>query len=395
MWLTKIKLSGALVLAVCIVGGSGGWLAHRSLAAGEPGAQSRKGPDSERSKQENDADQTAPGPRWKRTVRWQLDFSTDNGEDYARQLAALGATVATPEGEGETRYRLFRDLSQRPARGEVEDIVNLDDQLICPAGAIVVLEFFGYWCYPCVSRMPQVFELHDKYHDKGLTVIGVHVDLGNDEGILAFFYDSGLSASVSFEPEATADADRFARERVTPRLSGGPDPMDAPLAVIATDGELYGHHQQFRDLFLQRLVAPDPEQADRGFDVVTLEELATESTDHAHHPMRIAERRRHGVRIVAVRPRDERQHQGQPGARRTRGVFSDDHLAEAQLVQRAGHVNHELAKRHSPKPAHFLEAGRASIGYDFLYGRSGSADKTVFRRRRCGRKFYLPWHARR
>ena len=27
----------------------------------------------------------------------------------------------------------------------------------------------------------------------------------------------------------------------------------APLAVIATDGELYGHHQQFRDLFLQRL----------------------------------------------------------------------------------------------------------------------------------------------
>jgi hypothetical protein len=116
------------------------------------------------------------------------------------------------------------------------------------------------------------------------------VDLGDDQGILAFFYDSGLSASVSFEPEATADADRFARERVTPRLSGGPDPLDAPLAVIATDGELYGHHQQFRDLFLQRLVAPDPGQADRGFDVVTLEELAAESTGRACHPIRIAER---------------------------------------------------------------------------------------------------------
>jgi Domain of unknown function (DUF3536)/Glycosyl hydrolase family 57 len=116
------------------------------------------------------------------------------------------------------------------------------------------------------------------------------VDLGDDEGILAFFYDSGLSAAVSFEPEATADADRFARERVAPRLSGGPDPIDMALAVIATDGELYGHHQQFRDLFLQRLVAPDPEAADRGFDVVTLEELAAESTDHAHHPIHIAER---------------------------------------------------------------------------------------------------------
>ena len=40
----------------------------------------------------------------------------------------------------------------------------------------------------------------------------------------SIFYDAGLSTSVSFEPEATADADRFARERVAPRLSGGPDP---------------------------------------------------------------------------------------------------------------------------------------------------------------------------
>ena len=48
-------------------------------------------------------------------------------------------------------------------------------------GRVVLLEFFGYWCYPCVARMPQVFELHDKYRDEGLTVIGVHVDLGDDE----------------------------------------------------------------------------------------------------------------------------------------------------------------------------------------------------------------------
>ena len=64
------------------------------------------------------------------------------------------------------------------------------------------------------------------------------IDLGGGEGILAVFFDSGLSASVSFEPEATSDADRFARERVAPRLQGGPAPIDAPLALIATDGEL-------------------------------------------------------------------------------------------------------------------------------------------------------------
>jgi hypothetical protein len=116
------------------------------------------------------------------------------------------------------------------------------------------------------------------------------VDLGADESIVVVFYDSGLSTSASFEPEATADADRFARERVAPRLQGGPDPLDAPLALIATDGELYGHHQQFRDLFLQRLLVPDPDAADRGFDVVTLDALVAESADEPYPSMRINER---------------------------------------------------------------------------------------------------------
>ena len=51
------------------------------------------------------------------------------------------------------------------------------------------------------------------------------------------------------------DADAFAAERVEPRLASGTLPDDEPpLVVIATDGELYGHHQPFRDLFLERLL---------------------------------------------------------------------------------------------------------------------------------------------
>jgi len=102
------------------------------------------------------------------------------------------------------------------------------------------------------------------------------VELGGGRSIVAVFFDAGLSSAASFDPEATADADRFARDRVAPRLSGGPDPVDRPLAVIATDGELYGHHQQFRDLFLHRLVAPDP-GSDRGFDVVSVADVVAEA----------------------------------------------------------------------------------------------------------------------
>lgn len=116
------------------------------------------------------------------------------------------------------------------------------------------------------------------------------VEVGDGRSIVVVFYDAGLSSAVSFEPEATADADRFARERVGPRLSGATHPEVPPLALIATDGELYGHHQQFRDLFLQRLVGPGQAGPDRGFDVVGLADAIAEPEGHPHPTARIVER---------------------------------------------------------------------------------------------------------
>jgi hypothetical protein len=104
------------------------------------------------------------------------------------------------------------------------------------------------------------------------------------------FYDGSLSGSISFEPDVTADADRFTRERLAPRLSGRLDGGDVPVVAIASDGELYGHHQAFRDLFLDRLVAPDPDLPDRGFDVVSLSRATREHEGAPHPTIRIRER---------------------------------------------------------------------------------------------------------
>ena len=41
-------------------------------------------------------------------------------------------------------------------------------------GKVVLLDFWGQWCAPCVKNLPSVQELHVKYKDKGLVVIGVH-----------------------------------------------------------------------------------------------------------------------------------------------------------------------------------------------------------------------------
>ena len=117
------------------------------------------------------------------------------------------------------------------------------------------------------------------------------VELGGGRSIVVVFYDAGLSAAVSFEPEATADADRFARERITPRMTGSFDASSGPpLVVIATDGELYGHHQAFRELFLQRLIRPGEDQPDHGFDIVDLASAVLADPSTPFRSARINER---------------------------------------------------------------------------------------------------------
>lgn len=80
--------------------------------------------------------------------------------------------------------------------------------------------------------------------------------------ITAFFYQQGLSTRVSFDPSSTENADTFAQSCLESLPSGRND--DA-LLLIASDGELYGHHQPFRDLFLNHLL--ERSIHDRGMEV--------------------------------------------------------------------------------------------------------------------------------
>ena len=72
--------------------------------------------------------------------------------------------------------------------------------------------------------------------------------------IAAFFYDQELSMRVSFDPSATTNADRFLENFIAPRFRRPKTgTLESQMLLIASDGELYGHHQPFRDKFLAHL----------------------------------------------------------------------------------------------------------------------------------------------
>ncbi|MBQ6508210.1 MAG: DUF3536 domain-containing protein [Flexilinea sp.] len=77
------------------------------------------------------------------------------------------------------------------------------------------------------------------------------VSLGGGKRISVFFYDSDLSMKVSFMPEATVNADGFVYEHLLPQYNKTSRVLNYRL--IASDGELYGHHQPLREYFLHWL----------------------------------------------------------------------------------------------------------------------------------------------
>jgi alpha-amylase/alpha-mannosidase (GH57 family) len=80
------------------------------------------------------------------------------------------------------------------------------------------------------------------------------VCLSEGKCMAVFFYHQELSGGVSFNPSITLNADDFALQELFPRFHSEKFQQDEPqLLMIASDGELYGHHQPFRDRFLAHL----------------------------------------------------------------------------------------------------------------------------------------------
>jgi alpha-amylase/alpha-mannosidase (GH57 family) len=96
------------------------------------------------------------------------------------------------------------------------------------------------------------------------------VSLPGGRSITVFFFNAPLSGGVSFDWDMTNNADLFAASFLPEHLvQSKRDAGEAQLILIATDGELYGHHRPWRDKFLMHLIQTGAPSY--GFEICTLE----------------------------------------------------------------------------------------------------------------------------
>ena len=88
------------------------------------------------------------------------------------------------------------------------DIQGVTRSLADYRGQVVLVNLWATWCPPCKAEMPTLQAYHDKYADKGFTVIAVN-DGDPTPDVVQFVKDYQLTFPVWLDPTYIATEDAF------------------------------------------------------------------------------------------------------------------------------------------------------------------------------------------
>lgn len=110
-------------------------------------------------------------------------------------LLVGGCVPASSEGDGRVDVGL-------PAPAYASQTIEGDSiSLAALRDKVVLLNVWATWCHPCRTEIPELREIHARYKDRGLELVGVSVDAeGNDDGIREFMKEFEMTYPVWRDP---------------------------------------------------------------------------------------------------------------------------------------------------------------------------------------------------
>jgi len=116
------------------------------------------------------------------------------GSDLTRAFSEAGLPLLKEPISG-------RDFSlPLVSAGGTSNAVNADDtiRLSDLKGKVVFLNFWATWCGPCRSEMPSMQSLYDRYRERGLEILAVNMQEGQDQ-VIAFMNSNNLSFPAALD----------------------------------------------------------------------------------------------------------------------------------------------------------------------------------------------------
>lgn len=174
---------------------------------------------------------------------------------HAQSVPATPIKPAAPATQGKTQAPAITLLPG--AEVDIKPILaakNIQGEISenWEPGKLYLLECWATWCGPCIAAIPHVNELHEKYHDKGLRVIGMNVWEDGEEKVAAFVKKKGRG--MSYPVVYVGKGGAFETEWLKAAGVTG-----IPTAFLVRDGKflLKTHPSQLTDEVIQSALEGD------------------------------------------------------------------------------------------------------------------------------------------
>ena len=115
-------------------------------------------------------------------------------------LAAILSAAAgcKPNGSGDAAFRpiavgeLVPEFTVRTLQG--------DSARVAPGEALTLLHVWATWCGPCQEEFPEIEAIQQEFGPRGLRIVAVSVDEGDDDPVRAFVRDKGATFEIGRDP---------------------------------------------------------------------------------------------------------------------------------------------------------------------------------------------------
>lgn len=140
--------------------------------------------------------------------------NAEASEDHAEQNTSESNRTSPPSGGSEnTRSNLF-EFSSETVRGTS---LSSDDL----KGKVVMINYWGTWCPPCIKEIPHFQEVYEEHKEDGFTIIGIAIPRGSQGGqedVLSFMDKKNMTYPVMMQDKAPNQKiqNRYSRIRVVP-----------------------------------------------------------------------------------------------------------------------------------------------------------------------------------